>query len=318
MRIEDFWRACRKEAGSMVNQLDRELCKIDEPFSIHVQKNILNCNCEGSPLQNVDDYLKNPGKYGWNPFTGKDGDLWFNTFPDGIKTKKIFPYYLAVCRGKMKLAEPLNAIMSHSRKMKKELSANQNKLVILLTDKWNVEEFRKYEQDFINHAINDRIWYVIILVTDYGYAQIPFLPNDRNALQPFEGQKIGVSMTQLEGRPIQYTTTGGAWNRYDTIRYQFDADTLEWSEQSFSGKVQGKIKEKDLQDFLEDVSWLESVGQNGGFPIRRLLDAPFFKLDIFGKKYEWDVTALEMNGDSRIKELQDTINKLIHSCKKSR
>ena len=50
------------------------------------------------------------------------------------------------------------------------------KQVTVLTDKWDVSVFQKYEWDFLNSALMDKVQYIFLLVTDYGITVIPFLP----------------------------------------------------------------------------------------------------------------------------------------------
>ena len=109
---------------------------------------LLRCN----PL-NIKDYEKVFLPFGRRPrklFEKFEPIPWFNAYPIEIKTDKVFPLFLAICRGEETLDKVLTKIDGHCQKMLSNLTKDLptdmliKKNVVLLTDKWDKSIFRKY------------------------------------------------------------------------------------------------------------------------------------------------------------------------------
>ncbi len=165
------------------------LGEIDGKFSSHVLGDILAGDNHKTPLQNLDEVIKTKQGTG----TLSEGHSWYNTYPFGTPTHKPpFPRFLAVCNGGRRLKTVLDRVKLQSERMAAHYGGQENveKTVIVLTDKWNHSLFKMYEEDFLNHALQDGIWYIFLFVTDYGCTQIPFLPNDRRIFHRYQGQRL--------------------------------------------------------------------------------------------------------------------------------
>lgn len=222
------------------------------------------------------------------------------------------------------MKDVFDVVVQQSKKIAKHypISHGQDKTVMILTDKWDYDTFRKYEKKLLNHAIQDGIWYIFLLVTDYGYTQIPFLPNDRNSIRHLNGEKIEDDLTyedildMLCKNPFEYSISGGTWQQHEQEHYSFDPDELCWEKYSLlKGKSYGKIWKNDLKRFLKSVSWIADESRSVLKPQARVLDAPTGKLNIFGKSMEWDV-SFDEDGDSQYVLLQKALDRFVVECEK--
>ena len=106
-------------------------------------------------------------------------DKQYNTWPYGTLQDTVYPGFLAVCRGKQGLGGVLQIVERQCKRMT-TVCKDERKGILIITDKWDSETFRKHEKKLLKYAVHDNIWIVILLVTEYGYIQIPFLPNRRD------------------------------------------------------------------------------------------------------------------------------------------
>ncbi len=226
MKLSEIRKLCEPDFREERNRaLCREIAHIDEGFIYHLDRDILARNPDLSPLCNVDFALEEL----------KDkhrillGSLVCNTWPYGVPSD-IYPRFLAVCRGKTTLNDAFKAMQAQSIKIANKFGPDSDiqKTVILLTDKWDHQKFLKYEKDFLHHALRNKIWYIFLLVTDYGYTQIPFLPNDKSVLRRIEEEVVEDEITfedmleLLRKYPFEYQRSGGTWNLYKSETYHFD------------------------------------------------------------------------------------------------
>lgn len=302
-----------------------EICKrlnfVDEALIYHADRKILNHDKNASPLKNVDVILEGQTKVN----AKIDGRPWYNTWPFGTPTEEVCSKFLAVCRGKRKLKETFDIVVQQSKKIAKHypISHGQDKTVMILSDKWDYDTFRKYEKKLLNHAIRDGIWYIFLLITDYGYTQIPFLQNNRNALQHLEGEKIEDDLTyedvldMLCEYPVEYSIGGGTWQPHERVHYSFDADELCWEKHSLMEEdICGNIKENDLKRFLENISWIAGESRTMMKPQMEVLDAPTRELRIFGKTIEWNV-GFDEDSDRQYTLLQKALDRFVAECEKN-
>lgn len=335
MRISDFRLICEPPHEEERNiDICKRLNYADEALIYHVDREILNYDKNASPLKNIDSVFGDQAKM--------DADIddiledqtrisakiygrpWYNTWPFGTPTEEIYSKFLAVCRGKRKLKDVFDVVVQQSKKIAKHypISHGQDKTVMILTDKWDYDTFRKYEKKLLNHAIQDGIWYIFLLVTDYGYTQIPFLPNNRNALKHLDIEKIEEDLTyedildMLCKNPFEYSMSGGTWQQHEQEHYSFDPDELRWEKYSLlNGNSYGKIRKNDLKRFLKSVSWIADESRTMLVSQVRTLDAPTRELRIFGKTIEWDAGVGE-DSDSQYALLQKDLDRFVLECEK--
>lgn len=338
MRIEKIRAICEPEVGQERNKkICKDLDGVDEVMIYNVDRHILNLKREKNPLQNIDEILGMNYEFG----KGADGVNFCNTWPFGTKTAEIFPKFLAVCRGKQRLSKVMDIVLKQSQKIADYYRYDDyaRKTVLVLTDKWDVAIFKKYEKKLLEHAVNDEIWYIFLLVTEYGYTQIPFLPNDRNALKGLRGENIENDITLEdmlmrldEGIPVVYSMTGGTWRPYGGVEYTFDVVGMWWKKESMEdrfdldrmrsikrsmeeGQRKGRIRTRALKRFLESTSWIADIEGNI-VPKSRALDSLVCTLRMYGKKIEWDSCFMDEIGDERIIKLQEAIDWFIEECER--
>lgn len=316
MRISDVRLLCEPpHEGERNINICKSLNYVDEALIYQVDREILNHDKSASPLKNIDDILEGQTKVD----AKIDEKPWYNTWPFGTPTEEVCAKFLAVCRGKRKLKETFDIVVQQSKKIAKyyPISHGQDKTVMILSDKWDYDTFRKYEKKLLNHAIRDGIWYIFLLVTDYGYTQIPFLPNNRNDLKHLEGEKIEDDLTyddmldMLYEYPFEYSMSGGTWQPHERVHYSFDADELRWEKHSLIGEdICGNIMEKDLEQFLKSMSWIADESQTMLKPQTQVLDAPTRELRIFGKTIKWNA-GLDGDTDRQYTLLQKALDRFV-------
>lgn len=319
MRISDVRLLCEPSHEEERNiNICRNLNYADEALIYHVDRKILNHNKSASPLKNIDDILEGQTR------VDADGRPWYNTWPFGIPTEEIYSKFLAVCRGEQKLKGVFDVVIKQSKKIAEHYRNchGQEKTVMILTDKWDYDTFRKYEKKLLNHAIQDGIWYIFLLVTDYGYTQIPFLPNDRNAISHLDGETIEDDLAfenildMLQEYPFEYSMSGGTFQPFESVHYRFDIYSFCWEKHSLrEGDAYGKIWEKDLKQFLKSISWITIERQSIIKPQVWALDLPTRKLNIFGRTIEWDA-AFDEDGDRQYALLQKALDRFVAGCEK--
>lgn len=159
--------------------LCKELSLIDEELIYHVDRAIMSHTPEAGVLENIDEFLGQHSETESDPSPFIAKGPWYNSFPFGEKTKEVFPRFLGICRGKTKLKEVLDAALDHCVDVVRKYGSKEDepRTVMILTDKWDDKTFKGYEERFLKHTAMDGIWFVFLLATDYGYAQIPFVRN---------------------------------------------------------------------------------------------------------------------------------------------
>ena len=332
MSIKDVNRFCLMEDYKKWNKALRGiLVELDQDMVNLVFDNILDNDKGNGPLQNIDDILEGKDLGGINP---KDGP-WYNTFPFGTPTDETYSRYLAVCRGKMLLRTVLSAVKKQSKLIAEKFGndASVTKTVIVLTDKWDTNIFQRFEKVFLKHAALHGIWYIFLLVTDYGYTQIPFLPNNRYAQKKLAFEYNENELTKrkmqrlLQDMPVlEYRTNGGSWNHLENYSFTVDLFDYTWTKRFDPGLVSsrsetpgitsGIVHEDAMRRFLESVMWIKRSPERKIAPKIHGAGAESHSLDIFGKHVEWDGAASSENGEERFKDLQRMIERFIRDCEK--
>lgn len=110
---------------------------------------------------------------------GADKSSALNTFPFGEQTNELYPNYIGIATRSSTLTKVLDDAEQHCWKLSRMNKPFDEKTVIILTDKWDIDRFRRYyERDFMRYAMRDNVLFIFLLVTDYGVSTIPFLPWD--------------------------------------------------------------------------------------------------------------------------------------------
>lgn len=317
MKIGDIRRiiAERRNESDELKAVCRQIAPVDEGFIYHVAGDILNRNRERNIIQNIDDVLHEQYKD-----KRSTAEPLYTIYPFGDSAGIAYPRFLAVCRAGETLNNTFAEISKQSKKMAKLYGkdCNFDKTVILLTDKWDFKTFKKYEKEFLNYALHDGIWYIFLLVTEYGCTQIPFLPNDRTALRNIPYAEVEDDITfedmlrRLEGQPFEYSFDGGTWTANEIV-YYFDA--FSWHKESVAEKCAGKIPCDALRDFLEKIFWIADIPEEEIILVSRAVDAPVSTLHIFGKTVEWD--DVSVGTEKHVNKLAKIVKNFIKKCEEN-
>lgn len=277
----------------------------------------------GGPLEILDELIEGDGA-GKSDGTDKSGkEPFYNTYPFGTPTDKLFSRFLCVCRGNKRLRPVMDRIADQSRKIARAFpgSDRNEKTVILLTDKWDYEIFKDYESIFLDYAVNHGIWYIFVLVTPYGYTQIPFLPNDRNALRQYDNCSILGNMPVqgilrcIDESPFTYDTTGGTWKLYERSSMRFDVARRMWEMDSATEPFKhGKIPQRELNVFAKSIEWLTDEHIPTPQPDNYALDAPTATLNVLGRKIDVGLAMSYSSDNDKMGNLKSALQKLVSAC----
>ena len=323
MKIQELHELLGRELNGDWGALQGTLGEIDEILLCATERLVMRGINGATPLDNLQVLQSCAGR----PVEGAPKGE-YNTYPFGEDTDTVYPRLLAVCADKAPLRAALNHIQSQSRKM---AVLSGKKTVFLLTDKWNATTSRDYEVEFLNHAIRDNIWYVFLLVTDYGITKIPFLPGNRDAFRRcgIRGAEADVSFLEmvdgLHDAPMTYHSDAGTLNKYDVTEYLFNTDRMVCRKRHIlEGTSCSIISEKALNRFLQSAAWL--YGENLLLEPKEVpfvCDRGHHQLQIFGKTIDFDLTYTDKSGSyyddwvaMLLEKLKNELDVLIQSCEK--
>ena len=87
-----------------------------------------------------------------NP-TGNEKKAWFNSYPLEVGATKIFPLFLAICRGDEQLETVFEKMLEQAQKIVTVYPEGKlvKRNIVLLTDKWNKDIFKSYESKFLEY-----------------------------------------------------------------------------------------------------------------------------------------------------------------------
>lgn len=308
--------------------LPGQISRVDEGMIYEIYNDILGFDPESTTLQNLDVVLANAERHKDSGLITESEKI--NTYPFGQKTKEIYPRMLAVCRGNKNIGTVFNAMEKQAERMASEYPDPENDprvgqglSIFLLTDKWSPSEFSKVEQKFINYALHNGIWFVFLLVTDYGVTEIPFLPNDRDALIGYRNSEISDgSVLEYEevlnlqkGYEFAIERNGGTWQRYDVDTYTFDIGGHRWTCDTLTGHREGEIPGAALGRFFNRIRFLANDNGAGLKPAPVVLDAGYYTLRVMGLEISWPNISLENLGDDQIKKIASATIEFLKECK---
>ena len=93
-----------------------------------------------------------------------------------------------ICTGEVRVSGVLKEASDYCRKLSQRMKSDDDTdhTVIILTEEWNAEAFDEYRNEFIAYAFGYGIWLHLLLATDFGLAELPFLPRDPSCRRDFE------------------------------------------------------------------------------------------------------------------------------------
>ena len=254
-----------------------------------------------------------------------------NTYPFGKPSDKVFPEFLGLCQGDMKLDKALYAADKYCRDYMRIGRNAKPASVTIITDKWDAKTFHKYEPVFLQEILKYGFDFAFYLVTDYSITEIPFidrLSGDALWKQPGEKDVIGVG----DGRDTaahlgvdlfsyEYQGAMGTEEYGKSDRYEFDVQHLKWVWCNSNGyEKYGKIPDAILKDFLMQA-WpiLEENHHKAKEIVRfmtienpgahRILTVGKFKID-FTDKFLKEMPA------SKLMDVKRTLDTFIAACLK--
>lgn len=129
--------------------------KEDEYFTSAIDELLLGRRFENHrSLEGLDKLIETNARelIAKNP-TGNEKKTWFNCYPLEVGTTKIFPLCLAICRGGEQLDKVFDKMIEQAQKIIKVYSekALVKRNIILLTDKWDNDMFKKYRDKFLEY-----------------------------------------------------------------------------------------------------------------------------------------------------------------------
>lgn len=321
MDIKEIRAVCevQKERDCRNIELCKALSPVDEGFIYHIDRDILNHSPEMSALENIDAILngeRDLSESTGNPYVTK----WYNSYPFGAETDVIHSRFLGICRGKTKLDAVLKEAIRHSDNVAKCCDEYYDRTTVILTDKWDVKTFAKFEKAFTRYACLYDIFPIFLLVTDYGYTQIPFLPNDRKKLHelvPDVESERKDALWLFNEVPVEYIEQESVFKVTERFEYTFYFNDRRWEcKRPHCGMMGGTFSDITAKMFFKDVLWIADAKGKEIYPDSKGVDTKSYALYVFGKKVFWDTAAIDSNGDPRFVKLNESMKMLISSLKK--
>ena len=319
MTIAEVRASCEgpKERDCRNIELCKALSHIDEVFIYRIDREILNHSPERSALENIDEFLNDEMLIEiTNMFQGIE---WYNSYPFDAETDIIYSRFLGVCRGKTRLDAVLKEAVRHIENVERFCKHYYEKTTVILTDKWDAKTFAKYEKAFVRYACKYNNFPIFLLVTDYGYTQIPFLANDRDIVGELlldEYVDRDEALKIFHDLPMEYIEQGSfidnIWHRSE---YTFKFKERVWELNRVyteNGRTSGTIPDRAAKKFFNDVLWIANADDKE-LVVNGSIDTESYALSIFGKNLYWDASATDKNGDPRYIKLSKSISKLIES-----
>jgi len=295
-------------------ELFEDLSNIDRDMPRLICRDILNGDPNNSPLENMEDFFNQqalPDDAPEAPHIQGNG-FGYNSYPFGDVSNNLYNRFLGICWPKTKLNDVLKAALVWAEAIKKhndpdefkdslDIPPYEHAAAFILTYKWDAVAFRKLEERFLEYAACG-IWFVFILVTDYGCVQIPFLPNNRNLIIELPRYEQDDSIFK---DPIIYTENGASIGFYQK-KYTFDLNKREGTRvQRFGVNGQPnyktwKISGWAIDKFKKLISGIDIKDINGvNFGV---VDNVTKSLEIFDSHITWDTLSSQKHPFSVIEK----------------
>ena len=280
-------------------ELFEDLSNIDRDMPRLICRDILNGDPNNSPLENMEDFFNQqalPDDAPEAPHIQGNG-FGYNSYPFGDVSNNLYNRFLGICWPKTKLNDVLKAALVWAEEIKKhndpdefkdslDIPPYEHAAAFILTYKWDAVAFRKLEERFLEYAACG-IWFVFILVTDYGCVQIPFLPNNRNLI---------IEVPRYEGEEEQFKSLIYTVSN-DSLLYEsksiFDLTNKTWSvvitRNGHSNIDYGTIAPRRIKLFN---AYMKRIDLNKiGDKLSFAMDDLRYSLIIDGKEIKWDSLA---------------------------
>ncbi len=145
----------KKVAFHLKNWL-RATGKEDKYFTVAIDKLLLGRQFENrEPLEGLDRLIATNVRelVAQNP-AGNRSKAWFNCYPLEISATKTFPLFLAICRGDEQLETVFDKMLEQAQAIVDAYpeKALVKRNIVLLTDKWDKDIFKRYRRKFLNCA----------------------------------------------------------------------------------------------------------------------------------------------------------------------
>ena len=248
---------------------------------------------------------------------------YYNSFPFGIPTDQQFREFVGIYFAKNKykktLRNVLDAAKSYCKRISKsDIPVEKEKNVLIITDHWDTQMFRKnYAMPFINYANSYNITFIFLLVTDFGVTRIPFINqrfNNNKLYRDFrihgtEADLAEKALTKLyKAGEVYYRVHGSTWNRFNQgceyilnfweNKYyytSFDATKHKWSNEEFFNPPYDKVGSIDeipksaLKAFAISVYDLSEIPPDyvEEERFKHTLDAAYYEARLFDKHFVW-------------------------------
>ncbi|MBR5114492.1 MAG: hypothetical protein IK101_04260 [Oscillospiraceae bacterium] len=311
-----FYRECAEKCSKRNEKTVKELYHLDELLMYEFEKHLITWQDADSPLNSLERYVQ---EHMPDPDTlaedlkGQQPRSGYNSWPFGLPDTKVLPRFLAVCNGKCKLEEAMKETDRQCVSMAIELERDEPKTVFFITDKWDPKVFKKYEGRFLLFALIEKIWFAFILVDDYGFTQIPFLPNNRNTEIEVPAD-LNRLYRLLGNKEISYVKYNG-WGCEE--KYHFVAGTLKWRCDIPGKECGGDIRREDMDTFLKDTAFMAVPSGHDLYDFMRYgVDNPHRKLKVFSKYAMWNVPDEDRRTGMDVR-LERAAEKLVGACLKN-
>ncbi len=249
-----------------------------------------------------------------------------NIYPGGKETYHVYEEFVGICYGKnTEFKKALDSAINHCVSYQRSGAHYDNPSIVIITDRWCPEYYKKYEIYFIKYAVESNFDIHFLLVTDDGITEVPFLcPDVLQQLRTFVGYQtieipIELRLDELGLLPDVFEYNVFFSDSGPGASYTFINHDRTWHCRDEYGNVSsGKIKKRALRSFVRTLMTSDQIKQayldrtNG-------LQVPDWVcvtgdhkdvcgvLDIFGCKYE--VTDVPQTESERI--LKDAAGKLM-------
>lgn len=220
-----------------------------------------------------------------------------NTYPFGQKTNDIYPLLIATCSENQQLARLLKYMIRHGIRFNDKL-----KTMILFTVKWDLKVFRRFKLDLLRLSLVYGIDIMFILVTDYGFTEIPFreicqkLRNSNNMLdlQDVEFESIESNSLFASDPIVEYTSHPGTWRMNDPGQCVYiDLKKCKYyrgPEMPFGvdEALMIDFAPNKIRRFISNTQFVKLWKEN--YDDSYIMDAGHWSLHIYGKEYKGQVT----------------------------
>ena len=274
------------------------------------------------------------------------GDIDVNTFPMGIPTTKVLPEFIGVYYGNNKyqitkngkvydhvtLNDVLDAAKKHCKRMVKEpIPYEEDKTILIFTDKWDSYTFQKYyATTFINYAYQHNILFIFLLVNDFGVSRIPFLSWNREIIKAdsdfyiisearakaIENELVEKVLLRADNYPICHYNKDGVVYEFNLVKRTFSCDWINFENSSIDDKT-GMLSDKAIRGFALAVADIVDMPGVNIVQNAHMWGAQLNTAELFGKHFAWYSEILHDHPDEVYAKLEKAFSILLEDVKKN-